>query len=239
MQRANKSLVLLFFVVLSQMLTGCLRSYAPLYYQASATPVIFEPEQSGRKQEKYVRADLLFADGEHKNESLQMLRLSYFAVNTTDYFNINGRLFGYYGNYNVSGMGEADGSKNAYGIGGEISAKVNLKVQRFKFGVGASLGAASEFGAYYTFRKNGNQRDEIYSPKDWAFLTLSLFPMIAYEFPGQDVLSFQVNLGMPGALSPIVAWNRRGAVYWLSYLNGLDDDNVYYSRLMFGISKKL
>jgi len=238
MQNEKKYLALFILVILSQMLTGCLRSYFPLYSQASATPVIFEPEQPVHDQEKYISADILFADGMHKNEALQMLRASYFVVDTRDYVNINGRLFGYYGNYNVSGMGDANGSKNAYGIGGEINLNVNLKIHQFKIGVGTAFGAATEFGSYYTFRKNGDNKNELYSQQDWTFLTISVFPVIAYESPEHNVLSFQVNTGVPGFYSPTVVWNRHGIVYWLSFLTA-GDERPYYTRTMFGISKKL
>lgn len=61
-------------------------------------------------------------------------------------------------------------------------------------------------------------------------------PMICYEFSESTILSAQVNVGMPGLLSPSIVLNNERFVYWITWFpNKNISDNNYGQRITFGI----
>ena len=226
---------------------GCLRTYYPAVYQSSASPMVFETNNSTTESCKYQSVDLTLSKGDYENESLQLLRGSYLIVNTSDYVNTNTRLFGYGGIYNVSGVEkyygnfavsypkEFNGSKSFFGAGGEFGLNFNFKIYSLKIGVGLTAGLVFEFGEYYNFREKAVSEGLISSKQDLVFFTVSGFPILAYEISEKTVISSQLNIGFPGFMSPSLVLNDDGSVYWLSWFPDFDDrNNVLGRRLSIG-----
>ncbi|MBA4406129.1 hypothetical protein C0389_02525 [bacterium] len=216
--------------IISFAFSGCLRTYYPVVYESSAIPMIFDYNDSTKESNKYYSADVTITKGSYKNESLQLLRGSYTIVDTRDYVNFNSRLFGYTGIYHVAGLENYDGAKSVFGLGGEFGANLNFKIHSLKIGLGITGGVASEFGGYYNFRKKADREGRISSEQGLIFFTFSAFPVIAYEFSQSLILSAQVNLGIPGFLSPSIVLNNSGYVYWLSWVPDFDDRENYFGR---------
>lgn len=210
--------------------SGCLRTYYPVVYESSAIPMIFDYSDSTKESNKYYGVDVTITKGSYINESLQLLRGSYTLVGTREYVNVNSRLFGYAGVYHVAGLENYDGAKSVFGLGGEFGVNFNFKIHSFKIGLGITGGVASEFGGYYNFRKKADREGRISSDQGLIFWTFSAFPLIAYEFSQSSILSTQVNLGIPGFLSPSIVLNNSGYVYWLSWVADFNDRENYLGR---------
>lgn len=74
--------------------------------------------------------------------------------------------FGQGGTYNVVGVGELyDGNKSFYGLGGDVSAFLNFKINNLKLGAGGIIGIGVEQGEYYDFRKSAT-KDEVIDGQD-------------------------------------------------------------------------
>lgn len=227
-----RELRLLAFIVVSILFSGCLRTYYPLFYGSKATPMIFQPANSVNETQIFYGGDITLANGWYENESLALLKGSYSTAKTRDYSNFNSRLFGYAATYKAVGVYSYDYVNNFYteisrngtfsgiGFGGELGYNINFKFWALKAGLGLSIGAATEFGSYYNWRKNADKDGIIDSEDGWIFLYLSMFPVLAYEISEKRVISLQVNIGYPGLLSPSLAYNLNGKIFWLSYVPG-------------------
>lgn len=134
-----------------------------------------------------------------KKQNVKVLKGRYLIVDTRDYFNFNAKLYGYGGNYTVSGVQGYDGPKSVFGLGGEAGLNINFKIEGLKIGVGTAGGFGGEFGDYYLFRKNAQREGLISGEYDCpVFFTFSVFPLIAYEFNESTIISTQANIGVPG-----------------------------------------
>lgn len=215
--------------------TGCLRTYYPALYQSSASPMILERNDSIKNVKRYYSADVTLSKGNYENESLQILRGSYIIVDTREHVNFNTKVFGYTGIYHVSGLENYDGPKSIIGLGGEFGFNLNFKIKSVKIGAGISGGVTGELGSYYSFRNSADKENKINSEPGPVFFTLSVFPIIAYEPSESSILSAQINLGLPGFISPNIVFNKNGYVYWLSWIP--EDRNMNSSlggRYVFG-----
>ncbi len=231
----KNNLICLFVIIISFLFTGCLRTYYPAIYQTSSSPMIYETSDTSKKMSSYYGADITISKGDYNNESMQLFKGSYTLVNTQDYFNVNPTIFGYAGNYKVSGLGENDGNKTIFGLGGQFSTSVNIKIKSLKIGLGLSAGVVGEFGGYYGFRRNADSEGIIKSEEKLVSFLFSAFPVISYEFSKSTILSTQANLGVPGLLSPSLVVNNNGYVYWLSWIpDNFERDNIFGHRLVIG-----
>jgi len=197
--------------------------------------MIFETNNFTKESAAFSGADFTISKGGYENESLQLLKGAYLIANTHDYVNTNTKLFGYFGNYTVSGIEKYDytnhfsavpkynGSKNFFGAGGEFGVNLNFKISSVKFGVGLTGGLATEFGEYTSFRKAASKEGLIESKVEPLFFTFSVFPILAYEISDMMVVSAQMNVGFPGFISPSIAFNNDNSVYWVSWLPDLDN----------------
>jgi hypothetical protein len=230
----NKIYICIIFVSIT--FTGCLRTYYPAIYQTSSYPLIYETVDSTQGINRFYSLDITISKGNYNNESLQLLKGSYTIVDTKDYYNINYKVFGYGGNYKVSGLENYDGNKSVFGVGWEFSTSFNFKINSLKMGLGINAGIESEFGGYYNFRIAAEKEGKIESEKKLIFLTFSVFPVISYEFSKSTILSTQANLGIPGLISPSLVLNNNGYIYWLSWIpDYVDRDNIFGSRIVVGL----
>jgi hypothetical protein len=227
-----KKLLYLFTLLIPLLFTGCVRSYYPALYQTTTIPMLYDNENNNNSS--YLGADVNFSKGDYDGESLQVIRASYIFANISDYINVNFKGFGYTGNYRVNGLGNYDGDKGVFGGGAEFGLSGNLKLSSLKLGIGFTAGAAGEYGDYYHFRRKADEEGVINSEQGLMLFTLTIFPVIAYSFSESTILSMQMNLGIPGFLSPHIALNNNGFVYWLSWLPENRSDDFPGRRLAFG-----
>jgi len=215
---------------------GCLRTYYPTIYHTSSSPIIFYTKTNLEQGSNYLGMDLTAAKGSYDDEEIYLIKCSYLNVKTEDHINVSWEIFGNSGVYRVSGVGkEYDGTKTLFGLGGNIKFNLNFKIDNLKIGLGLSFGGASEFGEYYSFRKSGERNGVIDSNEDLILPMFSLFPVFAYEFSESTVLSSQMNIGLPGIISPSVVLNNDGYVYWLSWIPDNDlKENYFGQRIVFG-----
>jgi hypothetical protein len=238
-----QDLIFLAAIILSLILfQGCLRTYYPAVYQTSATPIIFN--NSGEdKLRRFATADYSTNRGLYEDELLQILRFGYLMTDTRDYFNFNFGLTGYTGNYHVSGVSpKYDGNKNFIGLGGNLRFVLNFKIENFKMGIGTDAGVGIEFGEYYNFRKSAGDENLISSSDKLNPLSLhlSVFPVMNYSFSETTNMSFQMNLGIPGFISPGAVLNSDGYVFWMSWFPNKDSRSTLYSeRIVFGFMMNL
>jgi len=231
----KRKLFLINIFLIAAFTSGCLRTYFPAVYESSATPMVFETNNSDSIRSKYVSGDLTISKGSYKNESLYLLRGSYIIANTKDYINTNLKLFGYSGMYKVAGLGKYNGGKSLFGLGTDLGVNVNFKINRFKVGMGLSAGFGVELGGYYNFRKSEDRENLVDSKIGLLYVTLTAFPIFAYKFSKSTILSMQANIGLPGILSPSIVLNNSNQIYWLSYMPNYDSrDKSIGRRIVLG-----
>lgn len=234
-------ILVVFLILASFAITGCLRTYYPAIRESSAPPMIYETADNSEQKNKFISADILFSKGIHKNETLNMVKGAYIITYTENHFNFNARGFGYTGFYKVSGVNEFyDGEKNFMGIGTDFILSGNFKFNKLKFGAGVNLGLGIEFGEYYNFRKDAAGSGLIEKNNELLFGLFSVFPVISYEFSDTSILTAQFNVGIPGIASPIISWHNDGYVYWLSLIPDKDiNKNLYGQRITAGFMMNL
>jgi len=204
-------------VIIAIFTSGCLRTYYPVIYSTAASPIVFETNDQDTLSSKYIGADLLISNGSYEDESLYLIKGSYNRVYTADYTNFNVKFFGYTGIYQVAGLHKYNGNKSVFGLGTDLSFNVNFKINRFKMGVGISTGVGAEFGGYYNFQKTAIANGVIGGGNNLFIFTFSLFPVFAYQFSESTLLSFQINIGFPGLITPSITLNKNNNIYWLGY----------------------
>jgi len=197
--------------------------------------MVFQPDEDSEKADEFISADVTISQGSYDFESIQLLRGSYTRVHTGNFSNHNLNAYAYGGNYRVSGLDKYNGNKNVFGFGFDVGGSLNFKINKLKVGIGIMAGAGTEFGEYYNFRKNAGNEGFIQKNADLVTLNLSFFPVIAYEFSESTVLSGQINLGLPGFISPGLLLNSEGFVYWLGWSPDYDNrNNTLGRRVVFG-----
>lgn len=221
---------------------GCLRTYYPAVYQTSASPIIFQNPGAIDTIGRFGSVDYSTARGQYSDELFQMLRFGYLRVDTHDNFNFNSGINVYTGNYRVSGVSfKYDGTKNFIGVAGIIKFNINFKIKNFKMGIGSDIGVGFEFGDYYNFRKSAGDENLISSDNTKLIqLYLSVFPIFNYKFSETTNLSMQMNIGVPGVLSPCALLNNDDYVYWISWIPNREARATLYSeRIVFGFMMSL
>lgn len=238
MSAISKNIVKLLSSFLSILFfNGCLRTYYPAVYHSSAPVMISETHNNLETSSNYLGLDYTIADGSYEGEDVQMMKLNFLNVNTQDNTNFNLEGFGYIGRYKVSGLdSKYDGDKTFFGLGTDLKFNLNFKFDEFKLGTCINLGLGMEFGEYYEFRKNAGNANIIDDENSLVFIMFSATPVLSYEFSESTILSAQINIGMPGGLSPSIVLNQNRFSYWISWLPDNDlFDNNYGVRLTLGV----
>ncbi len=217
--------------------SGCLRTYYPVIHLTNASPMIQERGQKVNLNSGFMGADVTISKGLHENEYYNLLKVSYLNAKTSDYVNFNYQGFGYSGFYRVAGLSPGyDGNKNVIGLGTDFKFGANLKIKKFKAGLGLNAGVGIEFGEYYDFRINAASDGLIESNSSLVYGIFSVFPYFSYDISETAVLSTQINLGLPGLFSPSIVLNNDGYIYWLSWVPGSKfKENFFEQRLNMGI----
>ncbi len=81
-----------------------MRTYYPIIYESSASPMVFEISNKDTLSSKYGSLDLTISKGEHENETAQILKSNYIISTTKDNLTINEKYFCYSGLYKVAGL---------------------------------------------------------------------------------------------------------------------------------------
>ncbi len=229
--------VLLFPLLFS----GCLRTYYPMHYAISPTPMTFETELNRDKVSKYIGAELTTSSGFHDEETITLASGIFSTAYTTDYSNINLEAFGYYGNYKVAGISpKFNGNKTAFGLGGNFKLAFNFKTETSKLGIGFNLGLKTEFGDYNDFRINASKAGLIngkvipYNP------TFSVFPFLAFDLSKNTLLSMQVNIGVPEFITPSIMLNTSNISIWISFSTTPEDTPQFINnKFVLGVKYRL
>ena len=229
--------VLLFPLLFS----GCLRTYYPMHYAISPTPMTFETEHSNDKISKYVGVELTTASGYHKDETILLASGMFSTAYTTDHTNINLEAFGFYGNYKVAGVSpKFNGNKTAYGIGGNFKLAFNFKTETSKLGIGFNLGIKNEFGEYTNFRKEASETGVISDGGRTLAPNFSIFPFLAFDLSKNAILSIQVNIGIPEFITPSLMLNTSNISGWISFSTTPEDTPQFINnKFVLGMKYKL
>lgn len=223
------SLISLFIAV---WFSGCLRTYYPAIY-GSRSPAMITKQGTPGTFDKYIAADVTNAVAFYDDEKNLLLRGHYLLVNTGDHYSLNYGLFGYTGFYEVSGVKSFDGKKsydglkNYVGLGPELNSCVNFKVDRFRAGIGAYVALCGEFGEYHHFRKASSKDHITESHTNLLNFLLSVYPVIGYDISENTNISAQMNVGVPGLVSPIIVLNNKNASYWISWTQNDYRSDIY------------
>jgi hypothetical protein len=214
---------------------GCnKRVYDALINYNSPTPIIFETVSDSNRVNKFLGADFRYSQGAYANENLALLRLTFNYVSTKDHAFSNTSIIGYGGYYNVDGLGAKEGAnftdvnfngrKWGGGLIGNIKVGLNFKFTDFKLGSGIDFSAGAETGEFLDFRSSAEELGVIESNRGWASANFNLFLFGAFKLQNSSILNLQLNIGLPGGVSPILSYQRNETILWFSYLG--DRGNV-------------
>lgn len=207
---------------------GCnKRVYDTLINYNSPTPIIFETVSDSNRVNKFLGADFRYSKGSYAHEDLAQLRLTFNYVTTKEHAFSNTSIIGYGGFYTVDGLGAKqganftdisfDGRKWGGGLLGNIKVGVNFKFTDFKLGAGIDFLAGVETGEFLDFRNTAKKLGVIDSDRDWASANFSLFSFCSFQLEQSSLLNIQINVGKPGFISPIISYQQKEKVFWMSY----------------------
>ncbi len=103
------------------------------------------------------------------------------------------------------------------GLLGNIKVGLNFRFSNFKLGSGIDFLSGFETGEFLDFRNSAKEKGIIYSDIDWASANFSVFLFGAYHLNNNSILKIQLNVGLPGILSPIMSYQIEEKVFWISY----------------------
>ncbi|MCX8011274.1 MAG: hypothetical protein N3A61_08980 [Ignavibacteria bacterium] len=205
--------------LISLFLAGCLRSYWPAVSMSKAPGVILDTDYGPDKSTLYLGLDYCKAHHNYDYESNHIVRVQLSEVITRKYTNFNGGIFAYSGMYKVSGVNQKyDGWKTFFGAGPQCSFNVNFNIDGFRAGLGFYAASYLELGEYKNFRVNSAEEGVTDSHTNLLNVLFSLYPIFSYEITSDKIVTLQCNLGLPGAISPILSYNNSGDYYWLSLM---------------------
>ncbi len=208
---------------------GCnKRVYDSLINYNSPTPIIYESLHDSVKLNKFIGADLRYSKGNYDKEDLALLRLNYSYVSTKENSFSNTSIIAFGGYYKVNGLGpkqganytdiDYDGRKWGTGLLGNIKLGLNFKFDDFKLGSGIDFLAGLETGEFLDFRNSAKSQGVIDSDRGWASTNLNIFLFSSYRFQNSSIFNLQLNVGYPGGISPILSYQHRDNIYWISFL---------------------
>lgn len=207
---------------------GCnKRVYDSLSNYNSPTPILFEQISRSDTINKFIGFDFRYSLGSYDKEDLALLRLNFSHVTTKTHAFSTTSIIGYGGFYNVDGLTPKqghnftdvnfNGRKWGGGLLGNVKVGLNFKFSNFKVGSGIDFIAGVETGEFLDFRESAQQKGVIESNSGWASANLSMFLFTSYQFQNSSKMNFQINVGQPGMLSPIISYQREEKVLWISY----------------------
>ncbi len=227
-------LILFTFFILSG--TGCKRTYYDLITYDAPHPLVHEVLVDTQKITTFVGADISLMKGDYDGERVFISRINYTKTVTKDhgFMNIGGTVYGGY--YKVNGLGpyqednytaiDYNGQKFGFGAMGNLKMGINLKFSNFKLGIGADLYAGLEGGQFLNFRKDAKSKGIIDAYDNPVTATLNMFLFNSYRFSPSSLVNFQINVGTPGFISPILNYQNRDNVYYLSYMPQIERVNI-------------
>jgi hypothetical protein len=209
----------------------CKRAYNQLIYYDSPNPTLFEVKTNKDISNKFFGIDVMKSSGKntmgYENESISIIRLNYQKLKTNKHSFSNFNLEVYSGEYNVSGLDGVftqqtgyDGQKLGFGVRVSSAGGLNFNWSNFRLGLGLESSINLDFGEYLNFRINAADNGIIDNGGGLLKIYLNLFPYISIPLKELTLLNLQLNMGLPGLVSPIISTQVENYVFWMSYIPG-------------------
>ncbi|MFN4111028.1 MAG: hypothetical protein ACK4G1_02040 [Ignavibacteria bacterium] len=204
---------------------GCgKRTYYQLIAYDSPTPIIFEVKMDSVRTNAFAGIDYMHMNGYHENEKINIVRLNYQTTNTGKFNLSNFSLQAFYGTYFVKGIDGQytsdsvyDGIKSGYGARVSYTGGLNFNIKGFRLGIGVEPSVNFDFGEYYHFRTNADRKGVIESNADFIKLNLNIIPYVSIPVSGNSLINMQMNVGIPGFISPIISLQVDNQIFWAGY----------------------
>ncbi len=204
---------------------GCgKRTYYQLITYDSTLPLIYEVKRDTTAVNSFAGIDFMNYDGHYDGERINILRLSYQNSTTKKYSVTNLSFQLITGNYQVNGIDKMytfdsvyDGNK--FGIGGRVSLSggINFNINEFRLGLGIEPSLSFDFGNFYSFRIDAAKKGIIDNDDGFINLYLNLFPYLSIPIGNGKLINLQMNIGMPGFISPILSFQMDDYIFWAGY----------------------
>ena len=202
---------------------GCQQVYLPANYSSLPEGMIANPDYKTEKSTYYISGDGGRTASFNSGESNYFFRGKISRVTTSEHANVNFGAGIYGGMYKVAGISDyMTPTKNYnktysyFGFEPSFSLLLNFKFGNFKLGAGSRLGIIAEFGDFSDFRSEVMSKQLASGSSKKIGITVVGFPYFAWEFPDYTSLSLQINMGLPGGVSPSIVYNDNFVSYWCS-----------------------
>lgn len=220
--------------------SGCKRAYYNLMKLDSATPLVYEVEIDTSNIKTFGGIDYGYIRGQFEGEKVDIFRVYYTSTSTKKHSIFNLQLSAYAGRYLVSGLGpysggnftaiNYDGYKWAYGATASFKSGINFNFSDFRLGIGLEPMFILEFGDYYSFRIDAAEQGVISNEDGFANLLVNVFPYLSYYFDKNKLIAFQISLGLPGGISPVLSYQSGSNIFWIGYIPTTIRFNVGYMK---------
>lgn len=231
---------ILMFVSLTFLISqnGCKRAYYKIMRIESATPLIYEVKVDTNKINSFGGIDYASIEGYYEGEKVDVIRFSYTSTTTKKHTISNLHFSIYSGRYLVSGLNPRsgdnytdlnfDGYKWAVGANASFKTGANFNFSDFRLGIGIEPNLDLEFGDYYLFRMDAENKGVIENSDGLINFFVNVFPYFSYYFDDSKLMSFQFNIGYPGGISPVLSYQSGSNIFWVGYIPATIRWNVGY-----------
>lgn len=215
---------LLLCVLTGLFFSGCLNTYYPGIWGSRPFGTIVKSDYRQQRNSYYLSADIGNPFPYNDSERNLFIRGRIVRVSSNENINFNAALGIYSGIYSVKGITNykpelPNYNQNYSYYGAEPSANLllNFKFGGFKLGLGFETSIFLEFGSFYNFRKEASLAGVASCNTSPVTFGFSTYPYLAWEFDNGRSISFQMNVGLPGIISPGLVYNDDKISYWFSY----------------------
>ncbi len=227
-----------FPIILIIFQAGCKRVYYKIIRLESSSPLIYEVKVDTNKINAFGGIDYAYIEGYYEGEKVDVIRLSYTSSITQKHTITNYHLSIYSGRYFVSGLSprygynftdiDFNGYKWAFGANASFKAGANFNFSEFRLGLGIEPNINLEFGDYYNFRKDASNTGVIENADGVFNFFVNIFPYLSYYFDDSKLMNFQLNLGYPGGISPVLSYQFGSNIFWVGYIPATIRLNIGY-----------
>lgn len=220
--------------VLSILFSGCLPSYYPGLYEAKTPSHILMPDNQRSKQ--FYALDVGTVSAFNDNESNLLARAHRWFVFRRKYASLNLGWQVYGGQYEVANVDSIfNGRYEYYGTGLEVSVAIFLPIGKLKIGVGGYITADIEGGNYHDFLKKTEELGLAENYTQSTFALASAYPFISCNPDEEITISLQMAFGLPGYISPTLAYQGKKYSFWCSFNNDRENLKNDFGTFTLGI----
>lgn len=208
--------------------SGCIRTYAPIYFGNSASPMVFN-HKGQDSSSRFLGGEVTISEGFNGDEKLILGKLTHSYVSTRKHSNLNVNVFAAIGNYEVKNLysynyladgtygieKDWNGNKPNFVLGGETRLALNFAPGDFRIGAGTTLGMVYEFGTYSKFRNDATSKGVIGKDVNNLLLLFNVFGVLQFQASNSTNISLQTCLGAPGFITQSFLINTKGYLYWV------------------------